>query len=279
MIQIEDIADDHLHTTVSDGDLSPHAVLDYLAGRTHGPISITDHDTIGVHKDPGFGAAARDRGLTMVVGTEMDALWGDIEVHVLGFGLDPLDGPLNRFLDSVARGRRQRAAEEMDIVNGLLGEGTFTEEDIFPEGRETLMKPHFIKPMLARGLFPDYRAALKWYKANVNPPTKLAKPGFELVVDLLKGAGAVPVLAHPGYYVKDRGLELFPALEAMKAVGLEGVEVDYPYYERSKNLFSPEAAREMVETIREATVRAGLRQSRGTDCHTLADFEESYPTS
>lgn len=277
MIAIEDISDDHLHTTVSDGDLDPDEVLRYLAPRARGPISITDHDTLGVHKRPETVALARQLSVELVPGIEMDADFDGIEMHVLGFNVDVRNGPLNVFLDEIAAARRQRAREELAIVNGLLGEGTFREGDIFKPGRETLMKPHFIKPLLAKGLFPEYRAAMKWYKANVKPATVPRKPPFAEVAALLAGAGAIPVLAHPGYYIEDHGLPIESALARMKADGLGGVEVDYPYHERSRNLFSPESATAMVEKVRAATTSAGLRSTRGTDCHSVEDYRESYP--
>lgn len=277
MTPIEEISDDHLHTTVSDGDLGPEEVLLYLAPRARGPISITDHDTLGVHKRPEIVREAGRLGLHLVPGIEMDADFDGTELHVLGFDVDVANAPLNAFLHEVAAARRQRAREELAIVNGLLGPDTFREEDIFKPGRETLMKPHFIKPLLAKGLFTEYRTALKWYKTNVKPATVPKKPPFAEVARLLIGAGGIPVLAHPGYYVKDHDMDLAAALVRMKGAGLGGVEVDYPYHPRSKSLFTAEAAREMVEHIRAATIAAGLRSTRGTDCHTLEDYRESYP--
>lgn len=276
-IAIEDIADDHLHTNVSDGDLSPEEVLAFLSGRQRGPVAIADHDTLGVHKRPELRELAARLGVTLVPATEMDAWFQGVEMHVLGFGVDVDDQALNHFLDGVAALRRERAAQEIDIVNDLLGEGTFTAEQIFVEGRETLMKPHFIKPLLARGRFGSYREANAWYKANVKAATKVAKAPVERVIELIRGARGTAVLAHPGYYVKDHGMDLPRALAAMKEMGLEGVETDYPYHERSRSLFDPGAAREMVAQVAAAARGAGLRTSCGTDCHSLEDFQVSYP--
>lgn len=278
-IAIEEITDDHLHTTISDGDLSPEELLHYLAPRVGGPIAITDHDTLGAHKRAAIGELATLLGIQLVPGIEMDATYGTIEMHILGFGMDVTDGPLNAHLGAVAAARLKRAREELAALNHLLGEGAFREEDVFKEGRETLMKPHFIKPLLEKGHFAEYREALAWYKHNVNVETTVAKPDAATALSLMGEAGATTVLAHPGYYVVDHGLDLDRCLAELRAMGLEGVEVDYPYHERSRKLFSPSEAREMVERIRAATVRAGLRQSRGTDCHSQSDLDDSYPGS
>ena len=96
------------------------------------------------------------------------------------------------------------------------------------------------------------------------------------MIELITGAGGTAVLAHPGYYVKDHGMDLPRALSAMKEMGLAGVECDYPYHERSRSLFDPSAAREMVELVAAATRGASLRATRGTDCHSLDDFQVSY---
>lgn len=277
MIEIEQLVDDHLHTTVSDGELTPDELLDLMAARVDGPISITDHDTLGVHRWPGFADRARERSVELVPGAELDADFEGIEVHVLGYNFDPDDAALNAHLDRMSSLRAQRAREELEIVNRILGPGTFREADIFAPGRETLMKPHFIKPLIAKGLFPDYRSAKRWYAEHVKSRTVITKPPFETVADLLRGAGATVVLAHPGYYIEDDGMDLDRALETMKAQGLDGVEVDYPYHDRSRKLFTPEGADELVAHIRAATRARGLRESRGTDCHSRADFDVSYP--
>ena len=58
--------------------------------------------------------------------------------------------------------------------------------------------------------------------------------------------------------------------------GLDGVEVEYPYHSCSPEAFSPDAARAVVDELRAAADRLGLRMTRGTDCHTPADFARVY---
>src|SRR5437773_6227365 len=155
------LTDFHLHTTVSDGELDPSTLLARAKGHGITHLSITDHDALGAYAWNGgavFGEANR-LGLSLTVGIEMDADLDGLEVHVLGFDLAGDDAALAAHLGSVRVARAERARREIGIVNALLGEGTIAEAAIFVPGRETLMKPHFIHPILEQGHFATYEEA------------------------------------------------------------------------------------------------------------------------
>ena len=69
-----------------------------------------------------------------------------------GFGMDRADASLGAHLAAVHETRRERARLEIGIVNGLLGAEAIREGDIFVTGRETVMRPHFVRPLLARAV-------------------------------------------------------------------------------------------------------------------------------
>lgn len=271
------LQDLHLHTLVSDGELDPAALVRRAAsfGVTH--LSITDHDALGAYewREGAVFDEARRLGVTLTVGIEMDAGLEGIEVHVLGFELRLEDPALRRHLEDVRRARALRARGEIGIVNDLLGEATITEEDIFTPGRETLMKPHFIRPLLRKGLFGSYEEANAWYRKNVKAGVVVPKPSFEEAIGLVHGAGGWSCLAHPGYYAKD-GFPIVERLPVLRGAGLDGVELAYPYHACSPHRFSPDEERAFIEETRGAGEALGLRFTRGSDCHTAADFEKVY---
>jgi hypothetical protein len=271
------LVDFHLHTLVSDGDLEPVELLRQAARRGVRRLAITDHDTLGAYRRQGGAvfAEARRLGLELVVGIEMDADWEGAEVHLLGFELRLDDPALGAHLEAVRAARFERARREIGIVNGLLGPGTITEAEVFAPGRETLMKPHFIHPLLDRGRFPAYAEANAWYRAHVKAGVPVPKPSLAEAIRLVHGAGGWAALAHPAYYERD-GRRVAPRLAELLALGLDGVEVEYPYAACSPGEFTAEREAAYVGELKDACAALGLRATRGSDAHTEADFERAY---
>ncbi len=205
----------------------------------------------------------------------MDADVDGLEVPLLGFDLDLHEPALLAHLEAVRGARFERARREIPIVNALLGEGTITEEAIFVPGRETLMKPHFIHPLLDRGLFSTYEEANAWYRKKVKTGVPVPKPPLAEAIRLIRGAGGWTALAHPGYYEK-AGMPIVPRLAALAALGLQGVELDYPYRACSPDLFDAAGEAAFIAGVRAAGETLGLRFTRGSDSHTASDFEKVY---
>ena len=274
------LSDFHLHTLVSDGTLDPVALLENAAahGVTH--LSITDHDALGAYtwqRGRVFAEAAR-RGLELTVGIEMDADLDGLEVHLLGFGLRLDDPPLGAHLERVREARWQRARRELDIVAALLGPDAVREEDVFAPGRQTVMKPHFIHPLLDRGRFATYEEANRWFKQNVKTGLSVPKPPLAEAIALVQGAGGWTALAHPGYYQRD-GYPVAERLAVLRGMGLDGVELDYPYHACSPHQWSLEQERAFIAEVRASAEALGLRLTRGSDSHTAEDFERAYGAS
>lgn len=271
------LQDFHLHTFISDGDLSPLELLRHAAARGVTHASITDHDTLGAYawEDGAVFDEARRLGLDLTLGIELDADVDGVEVHLLGLSV-ALDEPaLVAHLRAVRAARFERAQREISIVNRLLGAGTITEDEVFRPGRETLMKPHFIHPLLDKGRFATYPEANRWYKTNVKAGVPVPKPTLRDAIALVHGAGGWTGLAHPAYYKKE-GFDALARLEELRVMGLDGVEADYPYHACSPDQFTADEEARYAADMRQACERLGLRQSRGSDCHTSQDFAKVY---
>jgi predicted metal-dependent phosphoesterase TrpH len=270
-------ADLHLHSFVSDGTLDPVALLRLVAQSGIRQVSITDHDSLGAYGWEGGRALeeARRLRLDLLVGVELDATLEGVEVHLLGYEVRLGEGALAAHLARVAELRSERARREIEIVNRLLGTDAVRESEVFIAGRQTLMKPHFIHPLLAKGLFPSYKAASAWYKQNVHSGVEVDKPGLAEAIALVHAAGGSAVLAHPAYYARE-GVAVVPRLAELHALGLDGLEVDYPYHACSPDAFSADAEAAAVAELRAAATAHGLRMTRGTDCHSPADFARVY---
>ena len=90
-----------MHSTASDGVLSPPALVAAAAAAGLATIAVTDHDTVS-----GLGEArhaAQRLGVTLINGIEVTAVDSGRDVHVLAYWFDPDHHELTAFLE------RQRA--------------------------------------------------------------------------------------------------------------------------------------------------------------------------
>jgi len=187
----------------------------------------------------------------------------------------PTASGLAAHLEAVHAARYERARRELAAVHGLLGSHALEEDEIFTPGRDVLMRPHFIRPLVERGHFKTYREGREWFWAHARCAAAVPKPALPDALAMIHAAGGWAVLGHPGYYWKDA----FPVLErlpALRAEGLDGVELDYPYRSGSPDLFDEADEREFKEALRVAGAALGLRFTQGSDAHSHADLDRVY---
>ena len=268
---------DFLLTSASDGELDPAAVVREAASRGVRALALTDHDTLAAYRwqDGAAFDEARRLGVLLTVGIELDVAHGGREFHLLGLGLGLGATALGAHLEVVRAARHERARRELALVNERLGEGSLSEEDVFVPGRDTLMRPHFIRPLVARGRFGSYQHGREWFHANARTGVAVPKPGMAGAIGMIHEAGGEAVLAHPGYYWKD-GFPILEELASLRALGLDGVELDYPYASSSPELFPDGDAERFTDSLRAAGEALSLRFTRGSDAHGPADFDRAY---
>jgi predicted metal-dependent phosphoesterase TrpH len=86
----------HIHSTASDGTLTPSEVVHLALERGLRVIALTDHDTVsGVVEAQ---AAAAGSGLEVIAGVEINAAGDGTSLHMLGFYVDPQNPPLTEKL-------------------------------------------------------------------------------------------------------------------------------------------------------------------------------------
>jgi predicted metal-dependent phosphoesterase TrpH len=271
------LADFHLHTSASDGELDPAEVVAHAAARGVRALAITDHDTLAAYRWQG-GAVfteARRGGVELTVGIELDVSLSGREVHLLGLGIDPGATALVVHLDAVRRARNERARRDLALVRERLGEGALAPEDVFVQGRESIMRPHFIRPLVARGVFACYEEGRAWFHAHAARSAAVPKPEMAQAIAIVHAAGGRAVLAHPAYYERD-GFPVLERLAALRALGLDGVELDYPYASNSPDLFVNGDAERFRDELRARGGQLGLLFTRGSDAHFAADFDRVY---
>lgn len=186
----------HLHSTASDGVLSPTDVAREVAARGLRGFSLTDHDTVdGVEE---AAAEAARLGLEFMVGAELSANAPGRSIHILAYGFDPADRGMRTFFRDFRADRLRRVDE---IVQRLrtLGVGLTLDDVMANAGEGVPTRAHVGRALVAGGWVGGEHEAFRRYIARGKPAFVEKKPTPPPeVCDLVRRAGGVTILAHPG---------------------------------------------------------------------------------
>jgi len=238
----------HLHTTHSDGVHTPEDVVAFARQARLAVIAITDHDTLdGL---PAAQAAAEAAGIDFIPGVELSASDHHADVHILGYYLDPETPGLAAELRILREGRLSRAERILDLL-ARLGAPLHLERVVTIAAGAPVGRPHIGAALIEAGHVGTMDEAFDryiGYHAPAYVPKRTLDPAG--AIDLVKRAGGVPVLAHPGSLRRD---DLIPALVAH---GLVGIEVWHPKHDAQR-----------VRTYMAAAETFGLLVTGGSDFH------------
>lgn len=214
----------HLHSSFSDGSLSPAALVRLLKASRVSVASLTDHDSVdGVSL---FLAACRKEGIRAVSGVELSAAYDGV-LHILGYRFDIADEALTKALE---KNKKMRDERNVLICKKLqdLGLNVSLEEAAAVAGSDVVGRPHIARVLWNKGYVPNVRTAFDRYLARgaeAYVPRDLLPP--EECLRLVRGAGGLPVMAHPLQTTPD--LDDLPALlKRLKDAGLWGLECWFP---------------------------------------------------
>lgn len=249
----------HIHSTASDGTLSPAEIVALALRAGLSAISITDHDSIAGVREALLGGVPDSLGF--VTGVEISAepppfYPGSGSIHILGYGLRLDDPELNRMLEKLQDSRRQRNPE---IIARLNKQGiSIRIEDVEREAADGQPgRPHIAKLMVRKGFVKSFDEAFDRFLGK-GKPAYVDKVRIESIhaIELINTAGGVPVLAHPCLLELESVEQLDELLQEMMSMGLKGLEVYYPQH-------SPEQIRKYTDLAR----RNDLLMTGGTDFH------------
>jgi len=212
-------ADLHIHTTFSDGELTPKEVAQRATLAGLSVFAITDHDECR-----GFGALPIKQGVMAVAGIELAAHL-DGEVHVLGFHIDCGNDALTAHVKEAAKSRLNRAYEMIERLNrDHIAIGIDEVKEVC--GGDVIGRPHIASVLVKKGYAVSVADAFDRYLSSRSPyyvPQK--KVSVSRAAELILGAGGKPVLAHPGLLKAQVLSGLGPQLKDM---GFWGVEAYHP---------------------------------------------------
>lgn len=244
----------HIHTTASDGLLSPAEVVVKAAELGLNAIAITDHDSVG-GIESALEEARKFPKLLVIPGVEMGATVQHGEMHILGYFVDHQSEELRTTLQNLRESRANRVKKMLSKLD-TSGIRLEWEQVVNLAAGASLGRPHVAQALLESGHISSINEAFDKYIGSGGPAfVKREKLSPSETVELITRTGGLAVLAHPA-----RIADLDSTISELKQAGLIGIEVYYKDYDR-----------ETIARLKEAASRHRLIPCGGSDYH---GFEE-----
>ncbi|GHV84952.1 phosphatase [Spirochaetia bacterium] len=232
----------HTHSSASDGDLKPAALVEKAALQGLQALALTDHDTIAGLAEAKKAAASRKIRLIPGVELEINGSQPEFptingEFHLLGLGIEHPTETFLQTLGNLTEGRERRNQQMVEKMRAAGINADYAEIKAFAgggtgkagSGAEPLVgRPHFGAFLISRKIVKNQEQAFKRWLGK-GRPFYVPKTGlpFATAARLIHEAGGLAVLAHP--------LSLYVAwgrlpglLAALKEQGLDGIEAWHP---------------------------------------------------
>jgi predicted metal-dependent phosphoesterase TrpH len=247
----------HLHSTASDGTLSPTELVQVALDKGLEAIALTDHDTTdGIEE---ANEAARGTGVTVIPGVEISTdVPGNHELHILGYHIDPRHDELEARLSALRHARIDRAKRTVACLSEAGCPIQWDHLIDLSQG-EVIGRPHIAQALVNAGHVDTVHGAFRQFLAKGRPAyIERFKLTPKQAIQAILAAGGVPVLAHPR-----RVLAHIPALVR---AGLAGLEAYYPSHPEPEQRFLVKLAR-----------KHALIVTGGSDFHGPGITEASEP--
>ena len=246
----------HVHSTASDGSLSPSELVSKAMDLQLNGIALTDHDSLTGLSE--FMSVRAADSFHRIPGIELTVQYQSARAHLLGYYVSDRNGVVTLLLNRQIEMHEQRVLE---IISKLQGSGMALPLDGLRRGQKPSIS--FILDSLVKEGYSDTAEQAKADYLKEGGPGYVRKEYLDInnVIDALLSDGAVPVLAHP---LTMRIPDVRKCLEMLTEYGLLGVEA---YYDYTHHGVTSQA------DIEEIGRELGLILTGGTDYHS----DESSP--
>jgi predicted metal-dependent phosphoesterase TrpH len=268
------VIDLHLHSINSDGLDTPSQLIDKALEINLKAIALTDHDTISGLKE--FLSYGEDKDIILIPGIEF-SIRNEPEreikdTHVIGLNIDENSTKLRKSLQDQLKGRLEQKEAICIRLKKEFGYDISFEEVKSVAKKKVVGRPHIVEimkrnnPALTQGVSNDdlFKMISVGGEAFVERTIELT---LEDSIDLIKSVGGIPILAHPGIYNVSNRVKF---IEFCIRLGLEGIEVEYPYA-KNRPFHNTDRAKWAQEILpnyfRKIAERYALKKSGGSDYH------------
>ncbi len=249
----------HIHSTASDGSLSPAEILTLAQDLKLGAVAITDHDTIDGSK--GAIAFGIPPSIQFLTGVEISASPPPSfpcsgSFHILGYAINLDDPTLNDTLSLLQESRKNRNPKILTLLSKMSIRLTL-EEIRAGVGECQMGRPHIAQMMVKRGYVRSIDEAFDKYLGRGKPAyVDKYRIDCSQAIEIIINAGGIPVLAHPILLQMEHEKSIEDLVITLKKMGLKGIEVYYPEHTSA-----------LVSNYTEIANRHNLLMTGGTDFH------------
>lgn len=248
-------ADFHVHTNYSDGVFSPEKIVDTAIEAGLEAVALTDHDNILSYDiaQKYLESIGKQDQLEIIQGVEVNTLYKNYEVHILGYFMDPNNSDFQKLLKLQQQARIDQAMEIIDLLDKKEGiKITFDMIKSQVADGGSIGRPHIAKAITSAGGTSSVIEAYNKYINDSSPvyvQRKTVTPHD--AVEVIYDAGGIPVIAHP------HDIDIAETLiKDLMTYGLRGIEA----YHRKH---SPA----LVEYFSSMAEKYGLIVTGGSDFH------------
>jgi predicted metal-dependent phosphoesterase TrpH len=245
----------HCHTLRSDGLLEPAELLAAAAAAGVRTLAISDHDSIAAYRElTAAGASPLPAGLELLPAVEINAVGGGLglEVHVLGYGVDPADDAFEAALAGQRARRRERFERIRDRLRTLDLAIDAELESVDLSRDDALGRPTVARALMAAGYAASVDDAFERLLSH-GQPAYVPRDGLgpREAIAAIVDAGGLASLAHDHL-----AAEHLDRIRELRDAGLRGLEVFHRSFD------GPTRA-----SVGAVATALGLVRTGGTDYH------------
>lgn len=253
----------HMHSNISnDGEFSPKQLIELCSDSSIKVVALADHNSVrGIEEAQLY---ADQFEIQLIPAVELDCTFKGVNLHILGYGIDPNYAAFKKVEKSVEaqeRGSSKKLIElvknmgiafDYDEVMKLSINGVVTGEMI----AEVALKDDRNKNNIL--MLPFYPGGNRSDNPYVNFYWDICSSGkgayvpmefmsLSDAIDLIHAAGGIPVLAHPGNNIKENDKLLHDIVQT----GIIGMEVYSSYHSQEQiQFYSMQAEKfDLIKTL------------------------------
>lgn len=219
----------HIHSTFSDGWLTPEKIVETAVAKKLQVISLTDHDCVsGIPLAMRTAQHFADK-IKIIPGVELSTKLSNkivekASVHILGYFIDYTN---KSFVDKLSSIRNIRVHRFAMIKEKLEKLGYKVNLTVKEAEQHSMGRPHLANDLVKRGYFPTIQAAFDKLLAKDKPAyVSLDTLTQKEAIDLIHQVGGKAFLAHP---VEVRSVEAVE--ELLDTLPFDGLEIYHPSVE------------------------------------------------
>lgn len=235
----------HIHSTYSDGKLTPKEIINEATKNNVKTIAIADHDTIEAYTKNLF-EYAKNNNIKLIPAVEISTKASKVGIHILGYNIDinnellkdklkKLRNARHDYLYKVADKLKELGyiinIEELDKIDAVT-KAHIAEQIVKNKNNEKLLQKVF-DHIPTKGEFIETIM-------NENCPAYVKKESItpKEASTLIREANGKVILAHPVAYTYEDDLSDEEIINIIKDINADGIESKYIYIDRNHNIIN-----------------------------------------